>query len=85
MYKRINGKKNTESSKKKIGFVDLGNASPEIYKDLGFKCGLEVHQQLLTKNKLFCRCPAGKYQEGPGLQQRGPDHGFARSRGNRQC
>lgn len=63
MYKRINGKKNTESSKKNIGFVDLGNASPEIYKDLGFKCGLEVHQQLLTKNKLFCRCPAGKYQE----------------------
>ncbi|MBN1390926.1 MAG: Glu-tRNA(Gln) amidotransferase subunit GatE, partial [Candidatus Thermoplasmatota archaeon] len=24
---------------------------------LGFKCGLEIHQQLLTDRKLFCRCP----------------------------
>jgi glutamyl-tRNA(Gln) amidotransferase subunit E len=30
-------------------------------KKLGFKCGIEVHQQLLTEKKLFCRCPAGKY------------------------
>lgn len=28
---------------------------------LGFKCGVEIHQQLLTKTKLFCRCPAGCY------------------------
>ena len=27
------------------------------YKSLGFKCGLEVHQQLETK-KLFCDCPS---------------------------
>jgi Glu-tRNA(Gln) amidotransferase subunit E-like FAD-binding protein len=27
------------------------------YKKLGFKCGLEVHQQLDT-NKLFCNCPS---------------------------
>ncbi|MBY9017806.1 MAG: Glu-tRNA(Gln) amidotransferase subunit GatE [Candidatus Lokiarchaeota archaeon] len=27
------------------------------YKDLGFKCGLEIHQQLDTNTKLFCRCP----------------------------
>ena len=27
------------------------------YKQLGFKCGLEVHQQLETK-KLFCDCPS---------------------------
>lgn len=27
------------------------------YKDLGFKCGLEIHQQLDTHTKLFCRCP----------------------------
>jgi len=27
------------------------------YEALGFKCGLEIHQQLLTEKKLFCRCP----------------------------
>jgi glutamyl-tRNA(Gln) amidotransferase subunit E len=30
-------------------------------KKLGFKCGVEIHQQLLTEKKLFCRCPAGLY------------------------
>ncbi|MHA2007105.1 MAG: Glu-tRNA(Gln) amidotransferase subunit GatE [Promethearchaeota archaeon] len=28
------------------------------YKKLGLKCGLEIHQQLDTDRKLFCRCPA---------------------------
>ncbi len=32
-------------------------------KRYGFKSGLEVHQQLLTDHKLFCRCPAGLYSE----------------------
>jgi glutamyl-tRNA(Gln) amidotransferase subunit E len=31
------------------------------YERLGFKSGVEVHQQLLTRRKLFCRCPAGIY------------------------
>jgi glutamyl-tRNA(Gln) amidotransferase subunit E len=31
------------------------------YAALGFKSGLEIHQQLLTTKKLFCRCPAGRY------------------------
>ncbi|MEK9138292.1 MAG: Glu-tRNA(Gln) amidotransferase GatDE subunit E, partial [Bacteroidota bacterium] len=31
------------------------------YATVGFKSGLEIHQQLLTQKKLFCRCPAGKY------------------------
>ena len=31
------------------------------YRDLGLKAGLEIHQQLLTEKKLFCRCPAGHY------------------------
>ncbi|MBD3220817.1 Glu-tRNA(Gln) amidotransferase subunit GatE [bacterium] len=31
------------------------------YADLGLMSGLEVHQQLLTERKLFCRCPAGRY------------------------
>jgi glutamyl-tRNA(Gln) amidotransferase subunit E len=30
----------------------------EYYRKLGLKCGLEVHQQLLTEKKLFCRCKA---------------------------
>lgn len=27
------------------------------YKKLGFKCGIEIHQQLET-HKLFCNCPS---------------------------
>jgi glutamyl-tRNA(Gln) amidotransferase subunit E len=27
------------------------------YDELGFKCGIEIHQQLATETKLFCDCP----------------------------
>lgn len=33
------------------------------YEAVGLISGLEVHQQLLTKHKLFCRCPGGLYTE----------------------
>jgi glutamyl-tRNA(Gln) amidotransferase subunit E len=33
------------------------------YASVGLISGLEVHQQLLTAHKLFCRCPAGLYTE----------------------
>ena len=33
------------------------------YSKIGFKSGLEIHQQLLTEKKLFCRCPAGQYNK----------------------
>jgi len=39
----------------------FGTLSATDYAELGFMCGLEVHQQLLTRRKLFCRCPAGQY------------------------
>ena len=35
----------------------------EDYQSLGLKSGLEIHQQLLTEKKLFCRCPAGVYSD----------------------
>jgi len=33
------------------------------YQNLGLKAGLEIHQQLLTEKKLFCRCPAARYSD----------------------
>lgn len=35
------------------------------YKKLGFKCGIEIHQQLDTEKKLFCRCPVGLTDQEP--------------------
>ena len=35
----------------------------EDYAELGLKAGLEIHQQLHTRKKLFCRCPAGLYSD----------------------
>ena len=42
-------------------FKPFDKMTDEDYKLVGFKSGLEIHQQLLTEKKLFCRCPAGKY------------------------
>ena len=35
------------------------------YKKLGLKVGLEIHQQLDAKHKLFCNCPIKKSEEFP--------------------
>jgi len=37
----------------------------EYYRKLGLKCGLEVHQQLKTEKKLFCRCKALLHNDDP--------------------
>ncbi len=42
---------------------EFGELTPGDYDVLGFLGGLEVHQQLDTKSKLFCRCPAGRYTD----------------------
>jgi len=39
---------------------DLGELTTDDYRTLGFMSGLEVHQQIHTRGKLFCRCPAGR-------------------------
>ena len=36
-----------------------------FYGALGFKCGLEIHQQLDTRKKLFCHCPVGYRNDDP--------------------
>lgn len=33
------------------------------YASIGLRTGLEVHRQLRTRTKLFCRCPAGRYSD----------------------
>jgi len=39
------------------GKKDKGDADVN-YKKLGLKCGVEIHQQLATRHKLFCECSA---------------------------
>lgn len=46
-----------------FNFKPFKEMTDEDYHFIGFKSGLEVHQQLLTEKKLFCRCPAGKYSD----------------------
>ena len=48
---------------KEFTFKPFGEMTEADYKTVGFKSGLEIHQQLYTDKKLFCRCPAGIYSD----------------------
>lgn len=65
MQDYFNREENIQKTRALTGYVPYKSAVNDTYTSLGFKCGLEVHQQLLTEKKLFCRCPAGIYFE-PG-------------------
>ena len=45
--------------------MNWDNLDDSRFIELGFKCGLEVHQQLDTARKLFCRCPVGYVNRPP--------------------
>jgi len=61
--KKRNPRQNFEETKQAIGYISRKEATQKDYDRIGFMSGLEVHQQLLTEKKLFCRCPAGIYQK----------------------
>src|SRR3972149_2491149 len=61
MSQSFDPEQNYEQSRKAIGYVSRKEATQADYDRIGFMSGLEVHQQLLTERKLFCRCPAGKF------------------------
>ncbi|MCW8806056.1 MAG: Glu-tRNA(Gln) amidotransferase subunit GatE, partial [Ignavibacteriaceae bacterium] len=48
---------------KEFIFKPFGEMTEADYEKVGFKSGLEIHQQLFTDKKLFCRCPAGIYSD----------------------
>lgn len=63
MQQHFDAKKNYNATRDAIGYVPRKQATQLDYDRIGFMSGLEVHQQLKTNHKLFCRCPAGIYQK----------------------
>ncbi len=63
MKQKVNPQENFGITREKIGYVSRKDATQADYDRIGFMSGLEVHQQLLTASKLFCRCPAGIYHD----------------------
>jgi glutamyl-tRNA(Gln) amidotransferase subunit E len=63
MSSKLNPKDNYRATLASTGYVPIKEATQATYDTIGFMSGLEVHQQLLTDQKLFCRCPAGRFQK----------------------
>lgn len=63
MNQAFDPKENYRKTREAAGYVPRREATAETYSSLGFMSGLEVHQQLKTKEKLFCHCPAGVFQK----------------------
>ena len=53
---------NYNETRQRVGYLPRQETPPQVYDQLGFMSGLEIHQQIKTDKKLFCRCPAGIYQ-----------------------
>jgi len=63
MSKLFDPQKNYQKTRKEAGYTDRQKATQKTYDSIGFMSGLEVHQQLKTREKLFCHCPAGIYHK----------------------
>jgi glutamyl-tRNA(Gln) amidotransferase subunit E len=62
MVNEFNAIKNFQQTQREVDYKPLSLASKTDYEQMGFRSGLEIHQQLRTREKLFCRCPVGIYQ-----------------------
>lgn len=59
----FNPRANYQLTKEQAGYVERKKACQDDYDRIGFMSGLEVHQQIKTKEKLFCHCPAGHFNK----------------------
>ena len=63
MSTNFDPRSNYEQTMQEAGYVERKKATQADYDRIGFMSGLEVHQQIKTKEKLFCHCPAGKFNK----------------------
>jgi len=61
--KKFDPEQNYRKTRDLIGYVPRKDASQEDYDRIGFMSGLEVHQQLKTREKLFFHGPAGLFNK----------------------